>query len=294
VTTYEKISVDDFDLQVSIRGNGSPLLLLNGLGARISLLDNLRAELDGYQTIAFDLPGIGGSKPAGDLDMAEYAELAAGLLSKLGLAKPVDVFGVSWGGCLAQELAYRHSCRVRRLILASTTSTPFVLATPAVYRAFFDSSRYQSMERHRRVAGILYGGQIRDQPALLDQVHLHLDPENSRGRRSQLRAAIGWTSLHYAWRLQQPTLVLGAEDDPIVRSYNAQLLATLIPDADKHILPREGHLFVLTSAAQTAHRIKRFLQATARTGQVRGRGMPRRSRAADCGETSSGPFHSPD
>jgi pimeloyl-ACP methyl ester carboxylesterase len=132
-----------------------------------------------------------------------------------------------------------------------------VLAAPAVYRAFFDSSRYRSVEQHRRVGAILYGGPIRDNPALIDQLHLHLDPENSRGRRSQLSAAIGWTSLHYAWRLQQPTLILGAEDDPIVRSYNAQLLATLIPGADKQILPREGHLFVLTSAAQTADRIKR-------------------------------------
>jgi pimeloyl-ACP methyl ester carboxylesterase len=262
VTTYEKISVGDLELQVSIRGIGRPLLLLNGLGAQISLLDNLRAELDGYQTIAFNQPGIGGSQPA-DLDMAGYAALAASLLSKLGLAKPVDVFGVSWGGCLAQELAYRHPGRVRRLILASTTSSPFVLATPAVYRAFFDSRRYQSIDQHRRVGAILYGGRMRDNPALLDQVHVHLDPESSRGRRSQLKAAIGWTSLHYAWRLQQPTLVLGAEDDPIVRSYHAHLLAAVIPGADKHMLPGEGHLFVLTSAAQTARLIKGFLLRSA-------------------------------
>ena len=258
MTTYEEISVGDFELQVSIRGTGRPLLLLNGLGARISLLDNLRAELDGYQTIAFNQPGIGGSKPA-DLDMAGYAALAVSLLSRLGLAKPVDVFGVSWGGCLAQELAYRHPGRVRRLILASTTSSPFVLATPAVYRAFFDSHRYQSIDEHRRVGATLYGGRMRGNPALLDQVHVHLDPESSCGRRSQLKAAMGWTSLHYAWRLQQPTLVLGAEDDPIVRSYNAHLLAAVIPGADKHMLRDEGHLFVVTSAAQTARLIKGFL-----------------------------------
>jgi pimeloyl-ACP methyl ester carboxylesterase len=276
VTTYEKISVGDFELQVSIRGTGSPLLLLNGLGARISLFDNLRAELDGYQTIAFNQPGIGASKPA-DLDMAGYAALAVSLLDKLGLAKPIDVFGVSWGGCLAQELAYRHPGRVRRLILASTASSPFVLAAPAVYRAFFDSRRYRSIDQHRRVGAVLYGGRIRDNPTLLDQVHLHLDPESSRGRRSQLKAAIGWSSLHYAWRLQQPTLVLGAEDDPIVRSYNAHLLAALIPGADKHMLAGEGHLFVLTSAAQTARLIKGFLL---RSGADRASMRVQRSRHA--------------
>jgi poly(3-hydroxyoctanoate) depolymerase len=269
VSTSEKIIIGDFELQVSIRGSGRPLLLLNGLGARISLLDNLRAELSGYRTIAFNQPGIGGSKPADGLDMRGYARLAVGLLDKLGYGKSVDVFGVSWGGCLAQELAYRHPDRVRRLILASTTASPLVLTTPSVYRAFFDSRRYQSAGHHGRVGATLYGGLMRDDPSLLDRVHPHLDPENSRGRHSQLRAAIGWTSLHYAWRLQQPTLILGAEDDPIVRSYNAQLLATLIPRAAKHILPDEGHLFIVTSAPQTARLMKRFLE--------RGRTLPERA-----------------
>jgi len=173
VTTYDRVTVGDFELQVDIRGSGRPLLLLNGLGARISLLDNLRAEMSDYRTIAFNQPGIGGSKPADGLDMADYAELAVRLLDKLGYDKSVDVFGVSWGGCLAQELAYRHPDRVRRLILASTTSSPFVLATPAVYRAFFDSSRYQSAEQHRRLGATLYGGLIRDNPALLDHVRVH-------------------------------------------------------------------------------------------------------------------------
>jgi pimeloyl-ACP methyl ester carboxylesterase len=260
VTTFQRITVGKFELQVSVRGNGRPLLLLNGLGARISLLDKLRAELSGFQTIAFNQPGIDGSAPAHGLNMEDYADLAVGLLDALGYDKPVDVFGISWGGCLAQELAYRHPKRVRRLILASTTSSPLVLATPAVYRAFFDSRRYQSVEQHRRVGATLYGGVMREDPALLDAVHEHLDPENSPGRRSQLKAAIGWTSLHYVWRLAQPTLILGAEDDPIVRSYNAQVLTSLIPRSTKRILPHEGHLFVLTSAAAAAHIIKGFLE----------------------------------
>jgi poly(3-hydroxyoctanoate) depolymerase len=259
VTEYDKVSVDGFEVEVSVRGRGRPMLLLNGLGARISLLDKLRAQLSERQTIAFNPPGIGGSRPARGLDMKDYANLAVRLLDQLGYDKPVDVFGVSWGGCLAQELAYRHPTRVRRLILASTTSSPFVLATPAVYRAFFDSSRYHSAAHHRRVGATLYGGMMRENPALLDEVHLHLDPARSPGRRAQFKAALGWTSLHYAWRLRQPTLILGAEDDPIIRSYNAELLATLIPRALKVILPKEGHLFVVTGAPQAARVIERFL-----------------------------------
>lgn len=43
------------------------------------------------------------------------------MLKQLGVER-VDVFGVSWGGALAQEFAPRHPSMVRRLILAATSS----------------------------------------------------------------------------------------------------------------------------------------------------------------------------
>jgi pimeloyl-ACP methyl ester carboxylesterase len=254
------VTVEGLKLEVSVRGSGRPLLFLNGLGARFTLLDNLRAELPHYQTIAFNQPGIGESQHRKNLDMGDYARLAVGLLDELDLSEPVDVFGLSWGGCLAQELAFRYPTRVRRLVLASSTPSPVVFTSPSVYWAFMDSRRYQSIEQHRRIASTLYGGPMRDNPALSDTVLPHLDKSNSRGRRSQQHAALGWTSLHYLWRLRQPTLVLGADDDPIIRSYNAYLLSSLIPRATRHILPNEGHLFVLTSPRETAQHMTHFLE----------------------------------
>jgi pimeloyl-ACP methyl ester carboxylesterase len=258
--SYDRVLAGGVELEVSSRGSGRPLLLLNGLGARISLFDPLRAELTGHRTITFNQPGIEGSESRESLSMSDYAALAIALLDQLGLHESVDLFGVSWGGCLAQEIAYRYPQRIRRLILASTTSSPFIIAKPAVYRAFMDTRRYRSIEDHRRLAVILYGGRVRENPFILDRIHEQLEPEQSRGRRIQLRAALGWTSLHYAWRLQQPTLVLGGADDPIVRSYNASVLASLIPRAQKHIVPNEGHLFIVTSAALAARVITRFLE----------------------------------
>jgi pimeloyl-ACP methyl ester carboxylesterase len=254
------MNVRGLALDVSVCGSGPPMLLLNGLGARLSLFEQLRSHLPHSETIAFNQPGIGDSQPADAMSMGDYAQLAIGVLDELDVRQPVDLFGVSWGGCLAQEVAFRYPQRVRRLVLASTTASPIVFTTPSVYRAFLSSSRFESSERHREVAATLYGGRLRRDPSLVDALRPHLDGGNSRGRRSQFRAAIGWTSVHYAWRLQQPTLVLAADDDPVIRPYNAYMLAAMIPNATLRILRNEGHLCLLTSAPEVAEHVSRFLK----------------------------------
>jgi pimeloyl-ACP methyl ester carboxylesterase len=57
-----KLTINDLQLNVSIRGQGSPLLLLNGLGGLIRAVDPLREELADYRTITLDVPGVGKSQ----------------------------------------------------------------------------------------------------------------------------------------------------------------------------------------------------------------------------------------
>jgi len=49
------------------------------------------------------------------------ARLLDRLLNVLGY-REVDVLGISWGGALAQEFAFRYPERVRRLVLVATSS----------------------------------------------------------------------------------------------------------------------------------------------------------------------------
>jgi len=99
--TTRKLTIKDLQLNVSICGTGSPLLLLNGLGGLIRSFDLLREELADYTTIALDVPGIGKSQtPRWPLRLSRHADLIAELLEQLGFEQ-VDVFGVSWGGAHA-------------------------------------------------------------------------------------------------------------------------------------------------------------------------------------------------
>src|SRR5919204_5522565 len=111
------------------KGRPPPLFLFNGIGANIELVEPFLKALDGPEAIVFDVPGVGGSpSPWLPYRPSTLARRSAQLLDQLG-HEQVDVLGVSWGGALAQQFAFQHASRCRRLVLAATS--PGHLMVPA-------------------------------------------------------------------------------------------------------------------------------------------------------------------
>ena len=247
-----KLTIKGLQLNVSIRGEGPPLLLLNGLGGLIRTFDPLRDEMMDYQTITLDVPGVGKSQmPTWPMRLPRHADLIAELLQQLGFDQ-VDVFGVSWGGALAQEFALRHPGMVRRLILAATSAGPAMLMKPADILDFFGKSkgarrRKQDGSRNS-VQALLRFGVVNGMLTVNPRAYYH-----------QLAALAGWTSLLRLFRLRQRTLILTGERDTLVRLYNAHILRKAIRRAEVQVLQGEGHFFVVTSAWRTAQAVREFL-----------------------------------
>src|SRR5690349_3561137 len=139
-TRTQIVEVDGQRLRIAIRpGDGErwPLLLLNGLGANLELLQPFVDALDGgIETIRVDLPGTGGSPaPAIPYRPPGLARLLARLLETLAYPE-VDVLGLSLGGIVAQQFARRHPERCRRLVLVSTgTGAVMVPGRPSALAA---------------------------------------------------------------------------------------------------------------------------------------------------------------
>jgi poly(3-hydroxyalkanoate) depolymerase len=236
-----------------------PLLIFNGIGANIELVAPFLDALDGPEAIVFDVPGVGGS-PAPTLPYrpSTLARLAARLLDQLGHAQ-VDVLGVSWGGALAQQFAFQQGARCRRLILAATS--PGHLMVPGKLTVLLKMAtprRYKDPDYMRRVAGDIYGGVLRGSPELVRKHLTHVRWSSDYGYYLQLIAGFGWSSLPWLRLLSQPTLVMAGTDDPIVPVANGRILAALIPDA-RLVTIDDGHLFLVTSADESAAEISRFL-----------------------------------
>ena len=238
-----------------------PLLLCNGIGASLELLQPFVHALDPRRgVIRFDMPGIGGSPaPVVPYHLATLPSLLAGLLDQLG-HEQADVLGISWGGGLAQQFALSRPGRVRRLVLVATgTGALMVPGHPRVLLRMLTPRRHRDPGYAARIAGELYGGTVRKDPALArDLLHATTRLGPARGYYYQLLAGLGWTSLPRLPMLRQPTLILAGDDDPIIPLVNARIMQWLIPRSEVHVY-HGGHLELAADADRIAPVVEAFL-----------------------------------
>jgi poly(3-hydroxyalkanoate) depolymerase len=272
--SLRSVAVGDQVIRTSIRrgrarrgpvgqGDRTPLLLINGIGASLELLEPFVDALDpAIEVIRFDVPGVGGSPlPTMPYRFTGLCALIGRMLTELGYDS-VDVLGISWGGGVAQHFAAVQRSRCRRLVLVSTaTGALMVPAKPTVLVKMITPRRYTNRTYLQQVAGSLYGGSARDDPGrVVAAMNAHNRVGSPRGYLYQLAAGAGWTSLPFLPLLQQPTLILSGDDDPIIPVVNARLMHRLIPDSALHVFSG-GHLGLVTEAAQLAPVVSQFLAA---------------------------------
>ena len=259
-----RLVVDGHALRVAIKcgaGGGTPLLICNGLGANLEVMEPLARSIAGVETILFDVPGVGGSSlPRRPYRFKTLARLADNMLRALGYHGAVDVMGVSWGGALAQEIARGWGpTRCRRLVLAATC--PGGIIIPGKWSAIAklaSPKRYSDRQYLQRIGLEIYGGKIAEDPALIERFAAHIEFPEPHGYFFQQLAVFGWVSLRWLRKLRQPTLVIAGTRDPLVHVLNARVLAALIPHSRLELV-NDGHLFVLTTPA-VATMITRFLR----------------------------------
>ena len=246
------------------RGDGSrpPLVLMNGIGASLEVLQPFVDAVDPRRTVVrFDVPGVGGSPPpVVPYVLATLTPVVSALLRRLGHDDQVDVLGLSWGGGLAQHFAVQHRRRCRKLVLAATgTGSLMVPASPRVLSHMLTPRRHRDPDYAKRIAGTIYGGSVRTDPARAARA-LHAESRLGprRGYYYQLAASAGWSSLPFLSLIRQPTLVLCGDDDPIIPTVNARILARGIPRARLHLYDG-GHLGLITEAGDLAPLVDEFL-----------------------------------
>jgi len=249
-------------IRVNVRqGTGVPLVLCNGIGASLEVLDPLVEHLHPDTTvIRFDVPGTGAS-PDSPLPYGfpYLAAVLGRLLKKLGFSGKVDVLGLSWGGALAQQFAFQNPRRCRRLILVSTgTGALMVPGNPLVLVKMLTPRRYLDHDYAASIAGDLYGGTVRTDASMVKRLFDRQLMAGSRvGYLHQLLAGAVWTSLFALPLIRQRTLIIAGHDDPVVPVANAKIMARLLPHATVH-MHGGGHVDLITNAAELAPVIESF------------------------------------
>ena len=248
-----KIKVNDIELYYEVHGEGTPLVLICGLGYPLWQWHLMVPYLEKhFQVITFDNRGVGQTdKPAGPYTAPILAKDTVGLLDALGIDKAVAM-GHSMGGFIAQAMALEYPERVSKLILASTNfGGPRHVPVTAEAMAVLSDVKSDPLTRLKN--GIVIStapGFAERQPELIQK---WLDwrvanPLDIAGYQAQM--GIGMALLAEAAAFENklpnvsaPTLILFGAHDKVVPPANADLLAELLAGSVIRILPDAGHFF---------------------------------------------------
>ncbi len=253
---FHEVSVGRHRVTVTVQeGEGSvPLLMCHGVGLDQERWGEFRTRIP-RTTIAFDVhPEHLGRWPS----IPHYARFVGRVMDRLDIER-FDVLGLSWGGVTGQQLCLTHSRRVRRAVLAGTS--PGFLSVPvhpSTVASFMHPDRSEA-NRDNTVRRV-YAGDFVDDPALLTRLGLVREVDAGAYRR-QLLALLGWTSVPFLPLLEQPTLIMHGDDDPVFSVVNARLMNLLIPRSTLQVVPRGGHMFLLSRPESSARSVTDFLDA---------------------------------
>ncbi len=218
------------------------LVLLEGLGGDIpGWRRNIPVLAAACFVVAYDHRGNGRSDdPPGPCTMATFVEDACAVLDEVGVTA-AHVYGQSFGGMVAIELALTRPERIRTLILAATHAGPAqeVCAERAnvpkgePWRALYSPAFPETHPDH-----------VADDLAVAASGVQH-----TSGERRQWEAIQGFDAYDRLGGIRVPTLVLHGTEDRLVSPGNATRLAGEIPGAELQWLDGAGHLYHSEQAA---------------------------------------------
>jgi pimeloyl-ACP methyl ester carboxylesterase len=230
-------------------GTGPPILLVMGLGlsggAWWRTVETLSRR---FRVITFDNRGVGRSRGLTPAYTTEaLADDAMAVLDALEIAE-ANVYGLSLGGMVAQQVALRHPRRVHSLVLGATTpgGRSARIADDDVLEFF--QGRGNLSREEAAWASVPYNYSLRCRDCHADRIaedirrRLAYDFDEAAYQAQMMAAALHNTTSRLR-RIGVPTLVVHGEDDRVVPVENAHLMASRLPSGDLHLLPGVGHLY---------------------------------------------------
>jgi pimeloyl-ACP methyl ester carboxylesterase len=264
------VPVAGSELHVERRGDGEPLLLIQGMGANGAhwgepLLRELERD---FELVLYDHRGIGRSGPlSGDVTTADLAADALALLDALGIER-AHVLGFSLGGMVAQELALTAPQRVATLVLVGTTAggTQSKPTSGDVVQALTAAVLSGDRERVLRtgfglVVSADYAADAANYATFAAAAREH--PASIQILMEQQAAVVAHDAYGRLRGLAPPTLVIHGTEDQILSPINGDLLASLIPGARLELLDGAGHLVYWEQPERTAKLVREHAAAHA-------------------------------
>lgn len=264
--------VNDIKLRYEVRGDGPPLMMINGFASAQNTFFLLaRAFARHYRVVTFDNRGVGSSdKPAGPYSMGMLARDTVALMDVLGIdgrssSTAAHLLGGSMGGMVAQHIAIDYPQRVDKLVLFSTSADGqwlFDLADTTIPNWNRSWSDLGPTDLRKLIGAIAW--RSCNQPfnrlvfAALARLQARLGPLT--GLAGQIGAMMTHDVLDRLHLVQAPTLVLTGSQDRLIAPQSSEVLASRIAGARLVIMDGGSHVVAGEMAGQFKKQVLGFLR----------------------------------
>jgi pimeloyl-[acyl-carrier protein] methyl ester esterase len=251
------------NLQVEVRGQGAPLVLLHGWGMHGGMWGQAAARLEAHFQIHYvDLPGHGASSAVRPFTL----DILVKLLTQHFVA-PVNVCGWSLGGMIAQHWAATRPEQVSRLVLVGSTPC-FRMRDDwqdGMATEMLEQFATELMQNHAATLRRFLALQVRgsdDEKSLLSQLRAQLlargepDLQVLQGGLEILRDADLRARLR---EIVQPALIVAGERDKLTPPAASRYMAEQMPTAEFVEVAGAAHAPFLSHPEIFSGHVKRFL-----------------------------------
>jgi 3-oxoadipate enol-lactonase len=254
-------------------GNPSlpPLLFLHGIGGAARAW---RGQLDffkhRYRTIAWDMPGYGGSAPLPTVSIAALAEALQDFLQQVSATKPILV-GHSIGGMIVQQVLATNPSIASAVVLGQTS--PAFGKPDGDWQKAFIEARLGRLDRGETLASLapsLVKELAGDHPDVggmeLARDCMASVPEATY--RATMLSMLGFDQRNALKDIRVPTLLLSGAKDKNAPAPMMAKMAAYIPSAKCVELEGVGHLANLERPSAFNAALDTFLTANTAATQV--------------------------
>ena len=237
-----KIRIRDIEMHYEETGQGTPLLLIHGLGSSARDWERQVPYFSkNYRVISIDVRGHGQTdKPAGPYGIRLFAEDTAEFMKILNI-ESAHVVGISMGGMIALQLATIIPERIRSLVVVNTGAELIVRS----FREFLMVLQRKLIVRllGMRKMGEVLSGRLFPDPEHEELRKIFVDrwAENDpRAYRDSMQGLLGWSVTEQLSSIQCPTLIVSADHDYTPVAIKEAIVAKM-PNAKLAVIPNSRH-----------------------------------------------------